>query len=82
MGDGKRRGRSELLVLVMGRRDVAVFGGASRGPAGGSSGGKLDGGRGDGTTDGRVEDGTTDGRVEDQGVSMDDVSRGNAWVSP
>ena len=72
MGDGKRRGRSELLVLVLGQRDVAVLGGTSREPAGGGSGGKLDGGRGDGTTD---------GRVEDEGVSTDDVSRGEAWVS-
>ena len=77
MGNGERRGRSKLLVLMLGRRDVAVFGGASREPAEGGSSRKLDGRRGDCTMDGRVEDGSMGGGIEDKGGSTDDIS----WVS-
>ena len=63
-----------MFALMLGQRHVAILGGASREPAGGGSGGKLDGGRGVCTTDGRVEDGSTGGGAKDKGVGTDDIS--------
>ena len=62
-----------MLVLVLSRGDVVIFGSTSREPAGGGRGGELDSGSGDGTTD---------GRVEDEGIRADDIARRGTWVGP
>ena len=75
VGDGERWGRSDglrVLVLILRR--------ATRQPAGGGSGGKLDSRDDCRTTDGRVEDGCTTGRVEDEGVGTDDVTGGGTGI--
>ena len=69
-------------MLVLGGRDIVVLGGATREPAGGGSGGKLDGGKCSGTADGRVEDGSTGGGVEHKRVGTDDFSRGGTRIGP
>ena len=60
MRDGERRSGSEVLVLVLSRGDVSIFGSTSREPAGGGRGGKLDSGR---ATEPRTGESKTKGSV-------------------
>ena len=77
VGDGERR-RGSKLVRVL----VLVLGGATREPAGGGSGGKLDGGSCSETADGRVEDGSAGGGVEHERVGTDDLSGRGTRIGP
>ena len=76
-------GNGELWVRSDGLRWVLVLAlrGATRQPAGGGRGGKLDGRDDGGTTDGEVENGCTAGRIKDEGISTDDVAGGGNGVS-
>ena len=77
VGNRERRGCSDRVRVL-----VLVFSGATRQPAGGGSGGKLDGRKSGGTTDGGVKDGRTAGSVEHEGVGPDDVTGGGTWIGP
>ena len=72
VGNGELGGRREVLqrVLVL----VLVFGCATRQPAGGGRGGKLECRDDCGTTDGGIEDGGVTRGVEDKGIGLDDVA--------
>ena len=61
---------------------VLIFCRATRQPAGGGSGGKLDSRENGWTANGGVEDGRTTGRVEDEGVGADDVTGGGTGIGP
>ena len=75
VGDRERRGGSNRVRVLM-----LVLGGATREPAGGGSGGKLDGRSSSGTADGRVEDGSAGGSVEHEMVGTDDLTGGGIRI--
>ena len=77
VGNRERWGRSVGLWVLM-----LILRRATRQPAGGGSGRKLDSRDDSGTTDGRVKDGCMTGRVEDEGVGTDDVIGGGTGVGP
>ena len=65
---GRRDGLRRVLVVVL------VFRGATRQPAGGGRGGKLECRDDCWATDGGIEDGCVTRGVEDEGVGADDVA--------